>query len=78
MFLVFPGSKHLLQTNQSILFLGKIFLILCHDFTSGYDGYRMVFTDIADIQAVRLFLRAREVIKCALQAASTSQNTECK
>ena len=38
MFVVFLGSKHLLQTNQSILFLGKIFLILCHEFTSGYDG----------------------------------------
>ena len=44
MFLVFPRSKHVLQTNQSILFLGKRFLSLCQEFTFGYEGYRMVFT----------------------------------
>ena len=32
----------------------------------------------ADMQAVRLFSRARAMIKCALQAASTLGNTECK
>ena len=82
MFLVFPGSKHLLQTNQSILFLGKGFLILRQEFTFGYEGYRMVFTSFwkhassafifASTSSVQLCLDSSEHFrKYRMQVAST-------
>ena len=41
-------------------------------------GIEWSFRAFADMQAVRLSLRARAVIKFTLQASSTLENTECK
>ena len=77
MFLVSRTGNIFYKQISQFCFLEKDFLF-CAEFTSGYEGYRMVLTSFADMEAVRLFLRARAVIKCALQAASTLENTERK
>ena len=74
MFPVFPGSNNVLQGNQwkkvSYFCVTSLLLVM--------RGIEWSLQAFADMQAVRLFLRARAVIKFALTAASTLENTECK